>query len=173
MMLLGKIIETNINNKKTSGIIVETEAYAGLDDKASHAYKNKLTRRNQKMFDCGGISHVYICYGIHALFNIVTNKENIPHAVLIRSGKIHSGLKHVKRRRGNIISTSKLLQGPGNFAKGLGINLNLNGIYLNKNQIWIRDSLVIKKKTKETPRIGISYAGKDALLPWRYILEKH
>ena len=123
------------------------------------------------MYQKGGCCYIYLCYGIHYLFNIVTNKENIPHAVLIRSGKINSGLKHIKKRRGNNISTLKLLQGPGNFAKGLGINMHLNGICLNRNQIWIEDALIIKKEIKKTPRIGVSYAEEDALLPWRYILE--
>ena len=117
---------------------------------------------------------LYISLLWYSLFiNIITNKENIPHAVLIRSGKVNSGLKCIKKRRGNNIATSKLLQGPGNFAKGLGMNMDLNGTYLNKNQIWIEDTLIIKKEIKETPRIGVSYAKEDALLPWRYILENH
>jgi DNA-3-methyladenine glycosylase len=77
----------------------------------------------------------------------------------------------VKTRRGKNIQLSKLLQGPGNFSKGLGIDINLNGVYLNKDQIWIEDVLVIKKHIEEVPRVGISYAGEDALLPWRYILK--
>ena len=129
--LLGKIIYTNINGIITSAIIIETEAYQGPEDKASHAYNNKRTKRTEIMYKSGGCCYIYICYGIHYLFNIITNKKNIPHAVLIRTGKVHSGLQHIKKRRGNNISTSKLLQGPGNFSKGLGINIALNGIYLN------------------------------------------
>ena len=169
--LLGKVLCTNFNNKLTSGIIVETEAYGGVTDKASHAYDNKRTKRTEIMYQKGGCCYIYLCYGIHYLFNIVTNKENIPHAVLIRSGKINSGLKHIKKRRGNNIPTLKLLQGPGNFAKGLGINMHLNGICLNRNQIWIEGALIIKKEIKKTPRIGVSYAEEDSLLPWRYVLE--
>ena len=169
--LLGKIIYTNINGQITSAVITETEAYRGLEDKASHAYNNKRTGRTEVMYKNGGCCYIYLCYGIHYLFNIITNKKNIPHAVLIRSGEVRSGLKHVKRRRGDTISTSKLLQGPGNFTKGLGINMNLNGIYLNKNQIWIEDTLISKKQIQKTPRIGVGYAQEDALLPWRYILK--
>ena len=77
------------------------------------------------MYQNGGCCYVYLCYGIHYLFNVITNMQEIPHAVLIRSGKVHSGIKHVQARRGKNIQLSKLLQGPGNFAKGLGINMDL------------------------------------------------
>lgn len=79
--LLGKKLCTFINHQYTSGIITETEAYEGVIDKASHAYNNRLTPRTQTMYQRGGISYVYLCYGIHHLFNVVTNKINIPHAV--------------------------------------------------------------------------------------------
>ena len=171
--LLGKIIYTNINGNISSAIITETEAYQGPEDKASHAYNNKRTKRTETMYKNGGCCYVYLCYGIHYLFNIVTNKKNIPHAVLIRAGKVHSGLKFIKKRRGNNIATLKLLQGPGNFAKGLGINMDLNGMYLNKNQIWIENNLIRGKEIKESPRIGVDYAEEDALLLWRYILENY
>ena len=87
--------------------------------------------------------------------------------------KVHSGIKHIQARRGKNIQLPKLLQGPGNFAKGLGINMDFNGRYLNKDQIWLEDTLTIKKEIKKTSRVGVSYAGADALLPWRYILENH
>ena len=116
--LLGKIIYTNIDGVITSAIITETEAYQGPEDKASHAYNNKRTKRTEVMYENGGCCYIYLCYGIHYLFNIITNKKNIPHAVLIRSGEICSGLKNIKKRRGDNITISKLLQGPGNFSKG-------------------------------------------------------
>ena len=171
--LLGTIIYTNINGNITSAIITETEAYQGPEDRASHAYRNRKTKRTEVMYQNGGCCYIYLCYGIHYLFNIITNIQEIPHAVLSRSGKIHSGVEHVETRRGKNIQLSKLLQGPGNFAKGLGIDINLNGIYLNKNQIWIEDALMIKKQIEDVPRVGISYAGEDALLPWRYILKNN
>ena len=171
--LLGKIIYTNINGNITSAIITETEAYQGPEDKDSHTYGNRRTKRTEVIYQNGGCCYVYLCYGIHYLFNIVTNRENIPHAILVRSGQLHSGSEYIQRRRGNNISSSKLLQGPGNFARGLGIDMDLNGIYLNKNRVWVEDALIIKKEIKETPRVGVSYAKEDALLPWRYILENH
>ena len=105
--LLGKIIYININGDISSAIITETEAYQGPEDKASHAYNNKRTKRTEIMYQKGGCCYIYLCYGIHYLFNIVTNKKNIPHAILIRSGQLHSGSKYIQRRRGNNITSSK------------------------------------------------------------------
>ena len=166
--LLGKIIYTNINGKTTSAIITETEAYQGPEDRASHAYNNRRTKRTEIMYKNGGCCYIYLCYGIHYLFNIVTNTQNIPHAVLIRSAQVHTGLEYIQKRRGRNIG---LLQGPGNFSKGLGINMNLNGFPLNSNDIWIQDSPNQHFTIESTTRVGIDYAGKDALLPWRYILK--
>ena len=169
--LLGKVLCTNYNGKLTSGIIVETEAYAGVIDKASHAYNNIKTKRTEVMYKTGGCCYVYLCYGIHYLFNIVTNQVNIPHAVLIRSGEPHSGIDSIKKRRGNNIQYPNLLKGPGNFTKGMGIAMNLNGAQLNSKYIWIEDNFIEDYSIESTQRVGIDYAGEDALLPWRYILK--
>ena len=169
--LLGKIIYTNINSQITSAMITETEAYQGPEDRASHAYNNKRTARTEVMYKSGGCCYIYLCYGIHYLFNIVTNVHNIPHTVLIRSGKIHTGIEYVQERRGINIQASKLLQGPGNFAKGLGIDMNLNGVALNTNHIWIINNEIQNPTIIKTQRVGIEYAEADALLPWRYILK--
>ena len=93
--LLGKILFTKIENKITAGIITETEAYEGATDKASHAYANKRTKRTEIMFQNGGVAYVYLCYGIHSLFNVVTNKNGIPHAVLIRGIKPIEGIETI------------------------------------------------------------------------------
>src|SRR2546430_14563541 len=82
--LLGKVLVTNFDRKKTSGIITETEAYNGFVDRASHAYRGRRTARNEHMYSHGGTSYVYICYGMHHLFNVVTNVQDEPHAILIR-----------------------------------------------------------------------------------------
>ena len=169
--LLGKIIYTNINGQITSAMITETEAYQGPEDRASHAYNNKRTARTEAMYKLGGCCYIYLCYGIHYLFNIVTNVHNIPHTVLIRSGEIHTGIEHVQERRGIHIQASKLLQGPGNFAKGLGIDMTLNGVALNTNHIWIINNEIQNPTIIKTQRVGIDYAQADALLPWRYILK--
>ena len=173
--LLGKIIETNINNKKTSGVIVETEAYAGLDDKASHAYKNKLTRRNQKMFDCGGISYVYICYGIHTLFNVVANSSSYPQAVLIRAIEPILGIKYMLKRRDMQKLSHNLTSGPGKLSQALGLTLKENGLTLQGPTIRIYDveKKIANQNIIASPRVGVDYAGKDALNPWRFRVRKN
>ena len=170
--LLGKKIFTNIDGEISSAIITETEAYQGPEDKASHAYNNKRTQRTEVMYQQGGCCYIYLCYGIHYLFNIVTNIKDVPHAILIRSGKIDSGLKYIRKRRGEHISINNLLHGPGNFAKGLGIDMSFNSVYLHNNNIWIEDSFLQGYYIEDAQRIGIDFAGKDALLPWRYILKE-
>ncbi len=169
--LLGKIIYTNINGNISSALITETEAYQGPEDKASHAYNNKRTSRTDIMYHGGGCCYVYLCYGIHYLFNIVTSKKDIPHAVLIRSGLVHSGSESIKTRRGRKIPFSKLLHGPGNFSKGLGIDMIFNGMKMNNNSIWIEDNPNKYFLIESTQRVGVDYAEEDALLPWRYILK--
>lgn len=169
--LLGKIIYVNVNGHISSAIITETEAYQGPEDKASHAYDNKRTKRTEVMYNNGGCCYIYLCYGIHYLFNIVTNKKNIPHAVLIRSGNVNSGVDYIQKRRGHNIKYSNLLKGPGNFTKGLGINMQFNSFQLNSKHIWIENNSITDLSIESTQRVGIDYAGEDALLPWRYILK--
>ena len=111
--LLGKVLCTKFNGKFTSGIITETEAYAGIPDKASHAYNGRRTKRTEVMYGMGGTAYVYLCYGIHHLFNIVTNKKDIPHAVLIRAVKPLDGIDLILKRRNQKKLTEKISSGPG------------------------------------------------------------
>ena len=97
--LLGKSLCTNISNKFTSGMIVEVEAYLGIQDRASHSYNNRRTSRTETMFELGGISYVYLCYGIHHLFNVVVSKKEDPSAILIRSIKPLKGIDIMLERR--------------------------------------------------------------------------
>ena len=119
--LLGKVLCTQIDGKLTTLIITETEAYAGATDKASHAYDNKRTKRTEPIFGDGGVAYVYLCYGIHHLFNVVTNKAGIPHAILIRAGEPLSGVDLMLQRRSKMQIDKTLLAGPGSLAKALGI----------------------------------------------------
>ena len=166
-LLLGKLIETKINNKITSGIIVETEAYLGFNDKASHSYQNKKTERNKNMFRKGGISYIYICYGIHTLFNIVINIEGIPQAVLIRAIEPISGIKYMEKRRHQKISYN-LTSGPGKLTLALGIKLKNNGCSLSGPNITIKDIGINIDRIICSPRVGVEYAQEDALKPWRF-----
>lgn len=168
--LLGKVIYTNINNKITAGIITETEAYAGITDKASHAYGGRRTNRTEIMYATGGISYVYLCYGIHYLFNVVTNVKNIPHAVLIRGIKPYEGIDTILKRRKSGRLNEKLTIGPGKVSNALAINKTHNATDLRGNTIWIADKGIVIKNEEiyAGKRIGIDYAEEDAMLPYRF-----
>ncbi len=180
--LLGKYLYTKIDGKLTAGIITETEAYAGEIDRASHAFGNRRTKRTEIMFADGGVSYIYLCYGIHHLFNIVTNYKDVPHAILIRAIKPVEGIKTVLERR-NIPTQKDLLKqidsnykkisgGPGTVSQALGIKTIHSGLDLTGNKIWIEDKgiKVSKKDIIAGPRVGVDYAGEDAKLPYRFIL---
>jgi DNA-3-methyladenine glycosylase len=168
--LLGKYLFTKIDNKITAGIITETEAYAGASDKASHAYKNRRTDRTEIMFAEGGVSYVYLCYGIHHLFNIVTNVKDIPHAVLVRAIKPIEGIDLILKRRKATKVHNKITNGPGTVSQALGILTKYSGLDLTGNKIWIEDKgiKILKKDIISSPRIGVDYAEEDAKLLYRF-----
>ncbi|MFY8107458.1 MAG: DNA-3-methyladenine glycosylase [Bacteroidia bacterium] len=167
--LLGKELLTNFDGKICSGYIVETEAYAGITDKASHAYGGKFTKRTQTMYLEGGTCYVYLCYGIHSLFNIVTNVSGIPHAVLIRAVQPLKGIDTMFERRPQSKNVRNLANGPGSLSKALGISTFHNELKMSSNQIWLEEGLNIKKKQIiASPRVGVAYAKEDALLPYRF-----
>ena len=168
--LLGKVLCTKINGLVTKAIITETEAYAGIDDKASHAYGGRRTRRTEPMYGRGGTAYIYLCYGIHHLFNVVTNIAGTPHAVLIRAGKPLEGSNVMQKRRkkGHIDRT--LLAGPGSLAQALGITTHLTGTSLLGNRIWIEDQRIPLDANVVIagPRIGVKYAAEDAKRMYRF-----
>jgi DNA-3-methyladenine glycosylase len=171
--LLGKVICTNLNHQYTSGIIIETEAYEGINDRASHAFGGRRTKRNEAMYGSAGIAYVYLCYGMHHLFNVVTNKCNVPDAILIRAIKPLEGLNIMIERRKQNPTGKNFSAGPGTAAQALGINTSLNGVSLSGNMIWIEDRQINPAENQiiAGPRIGIDYAGKDALLPYRFLVD--
>lgn len=169
--LVGKVLCTRIGNAPlTSGIITETEAYCGRGDKACHANNGTRTDRTETMYQAGGISYIYLCYGIHHLFNVVTNVENKADAVLVRAIKPLDGTDIMLRRRNKQNATPSLTAGPGRLTQALGITTGLDGTALTKNAIWIED----RESDSSTPtlvateRVGVDYAGEDAKLPWRF-----
>lgn len=167
--LLGKVLVTDIDGIKTSGIIVETEAYDGPHDRASHAFGNRRTRRTEPMFAPGGIAYVYQCYGIHFLFNVVTGVAGIPQAVLVRGLQPLEGLEAMAARRGMDAAKPALTAGPGSLCRALGIDARLTGESLQGDVIWIEDRPMIEEGIVATgTRVGVAYAGNDALLPYRY-----
>lgn len=171
--LLGKKLFTLIDGELTGGIIVETEAYSGIVDKASHAYNGRFTPRTSTMYKAGGISYVYLCYGIHHLFNVVTGVEGNPHAVLIRGLEPIDGLSTMLRRRNMQSLAPKITAGPGALAKALGIDKKLNAKDLLGNEIWIEDvgTQYLATEIISSPRVGVAYAQDHALLPWRFYIK--
>lgn len=167
--LLGKGLFTNIDGVITGGKIVETEAYS-WKEKGCHAYNNRKTQRNAVMFENGGLVYVYLCYGMHHLFNVVTNTKDTAEAVLIRALEPIAGIPEMTLRRGRIPSPKHLTSGPGKLSKAMGIDRSMNGKSLLDSEVWIEDiGLKLTSRNIEvSPRIGIDYAGDDARLPWRF-----
>lgn len=168
--LLGKVLVTNIDGIYTSGMIVETEAYAGAADKASHAHGNRRTKRTEIMFWQGGMAYVYLCYGIHHLFNVVTNMRDVPHAVLIRAVEPLEGIEHMLERRGKEKLVPSLTAGPGAMSMALGIHTSQTGKSLLSNEIYIEDRgfRIPSKDIVTGTRVGVAYAQDDAYLPYRF-----
>ncbi|MBI3218756.1 MAG: DNA-3-methyladenine glycosylase [Bacteroidetes bacterium] len=167
--LIGKLLVTNVNEMLTSGIIIETEAYS-YKERGCHAFKGQ-TERNKVMFEKGGISYVYLCYGMHHLFNVVTNQTGKADAVLIRALEPLHGTDLMMERM-NVNSIKRITSGPGKLTKALGITKSWNGVDLMSNHVWIEEGeKVSTSKIKADARIGIDYAGEDALLPWRFSIK--
>ncbi|NII25066.1 DNA-3-methyladenine glycosylase [Pseudoflavitalea sp. X16] len=171
--LLGKIIVTTFDGQLTSGRIVETEAYAGVGDRASHAWGGRRTNRTEIMYGIGGTAYVYLCYGLHQMFNVVTNQLGIPHAILVRAVEPVTGIDIMLQRTRKKRLDNTLTKGPGNVAKALGIFTRHTGLSLLDDDLFITDDgfRVKKNDIVATPRIGVDYAGEDAALPYRFIIQ--
>lgn len=181
--LLGKVLVTNVDGQTTAGMIVETEAYNGAEDKACHAFGRRFTKRTQVMYMEGGAAYVYLCYGLHHLFNIVTNIADTPHAVLIRAAEPLAGIDVMLQRTGKLKLDNTLTKGPGNMSKAFGIQKLHTGLLLNTNELFIAQPEYAKLQYNiallpvtanniiTTTRIGVDYAGEDAQLPYRFFLK--
>ena len=165
--LLGKLLVTNGPDGRSAGIITETEAYAGVHDRASHAFGGMRTARNASMYGRGGTTYVYLCYGIHRLFNVVVLDMDEPEAVLIRAIRPTYGIDAMVKRRPNARTSTG---GPGTLTQAMGITLVHDGTDLTKDLIWIEDvgRIIDQQRIIRGPRIGVEYAGPDALLPYRF-----
>lgn len=168
--LVGKVICTRIDSVLTSGIITETEAYCGRGDQACHANGGTRTQRTETMYQAGGIAYVYLCYGIHHLFNIVTNVKDKADAILIRAIEPLEGTKIMLQRREAQEINPSLTAGPGRLTQALGITTDYDTTLLTENTIWIEDRGIdfSGDGLAASKRIGVDYAGKDAELPWRF-----
>jgi DNA-3-methyladenine glycosylase len=167
---LGKILCVQAPDGYAEGMITETEAYGGPQDAASHAFGNRRTARTEIMFAPGGISYVYLCYGLYHLFNIVTGPKDSPQAVLIRAVRITAGRDVVRHRRPGV-AEKHWASGPGRVCAALGIGMHHYGLDLAGETIWLEDRgiKVPPREIQRTPRIGVDYAGKWAVKPWRFV----
>lgn len=169
--LVGKVLVTDVDGHRVSGRIVETEAYVGLTDKASHSYAGKRTSRNEHMYAGAGTTYVYICYGMHQMLNIVTNDKDIPDAILIRALEPIDGIDVMLQRTGKPQLDNTLTRGPGNVAKALGVSKKHSGLLLSEEEISIyedKGSSLSADAIGESKRIGIDSAGADSELPYRF-----
>jgi len=168
--LLGKIIVTKFDGIVVSGRIIETEAYNGIVDKASHAYGGRRTAGTEIMYRQGGTAYVYLCYGIHHLFNVVTNSKDIPHAVLIRGIEPLAGIEAMMYRLNKTKNDKTIGKGPGNTSKALGILTKHTGHSLLSKNLFIEDDgyKINPANILIGPRIGVDYAQEDAMLAYRF-----
>jgi len=173
--LLGKILVTSFDGVITAGRIIETEAYEGVGDRASHAWSGRRTQRTEVMYASGGTAYVFLCYGMHQMFNVVTNQKEIPHAILIRALEPLEGIDEMLRRTGKAKLDYTLTRGPGNVAKALGISVVHTGALLaeQESNLYIADDgfTYTNEEVLATPRIGVDYAGDHALWPYRFIVK--
>lgn len=171
--LLGKVIVCNTNNSRTTGMIVETEAYRAPDDKGSHAYLNRRTNRTETIFKNGGVAYVYLCYGLHNMLNVVTGPVDTAHAILIRAIEPLDGLKHMSERR-NGVENYNMTNGPGKLCQAMGITRDLDSavFYEEGSPIQLHHyKTIAKKDILCTPRVGIAYAQECAHWNWRFRID--
>jgi len=171
--LLGKILVTQLDGIRCSGRIVETEAYAGVHDRACHAFGGRRTARSEDLYGAPGTAYIYICYGMHHLFNVITNEVNIPHAVLVRALEPIEGIDHMLERTGKMTADYTLTRGPGNLSRAMGISKLHSGSMLFSEEIFIGDDGLRYKPDQivVTSRIGVESAREDAELPYRFIVK--
>lgn len=165
--LLGKGLLVGRGKDLVLVEIVETEAYLGLDDPASHAFRG-ITRRNWPMFELGGTCYVYLSYGINYCMNVATREQGLGQAVLLRAGVPILGLDVIKRRRPAVKKEKDLLNGPGKLTIGLGVEPTFNGRRFDEEDFKIVDlgARLTPSQILTTPRIGISKAVDK---PWRFL----
>ncbi len=168
---LGKVICVQAEDGYAEGMITETEAYGGIEDAACHAHLGRRTNRTEIMFALGGVAYVYLCYGLHRMFNIITGPADSPEAVLVRAVRIIAGHDHVRRRRPGV-KEKDWASGPGRVCAALGIALHHYGHDLAAGEeVWIEDRGIKAPRRQVTagPRVGIDYAGDWIHVPWRFV----
>jgi len=172
--LLGKLLVIpSAEGRRVSGVIVETEAYLGVEDRGAHSYGGRRTARNEIMYGRAGHVYVFFVYGMYYQFNVVTGAVGTPHAILIRGLEPVEGVDAMRQRRGAKARKDRdLTSGPGKLAIAMDIDRSMNGADLLGKDVWIENYREIPAESITSgPRIGIDYAGDDALKPWRFWIE--
>ena len=169
--LLGKYLMVKRNGKILAGKIVETEAYIGENDLACHASRGR-TNRSEILYQKAGTIYVYLVYGMYYCFNIVTEREHFPSAVLIRAVEPDEGIEVMKKLR-KTNTLHNLASGPGKLCMAFGINKKMNGHSIFGDEIYIEDrgERVAKEDIARAKRIGVDYAGIYAHYPWRFYIK--
>ena len=173
--LLGRVLVVpDRRGRRVSGIIVETEAYRGPEDRASHAFGGRRTARTETMYAAGGTAYVYFVYGMYHQFNVVTNEVDVPHAILVRALEPLEGLEAMRRRRGRR-ADAELASGPGKLCIALGIDKSYDREGLAGPRVWIEPGPARIRRVRVAcgPRVGIDYAGAWARRPWRFWIRDH
>jgi DNA-3-methyladenine glycosylase len=169
--LIGRLLVVPARGgQRVSGIIVETEAYRGPEDRASHAFGGRRTPRTETMYALGGTAYVYFVYGMYYQFNVVTAGQDVPHAVLVRALEPLEGVALMRRRRGGGTDKS-LTSGPGKLCIALGIDRRLDRADLLGDRIWLEEGRTTPaSRIASGPRVGIDYAEAWVGRPWRFWL---
>jgi len=167
--LLGKLLVVpTTNRKRVSGMIVEVEAYRGPEDRASHAFGGRRTKRTETMYKMGGVAYVYFVYGMYNQFNVVSNVGDIPHAILVRALEPVEGIEFMRQRR-HTHPDHNLTNGPGKLCIAMNINRELDGADLLGNRVWLEEyEKIPASRISKGPRIGIDYAEDWVDKPWRF-----
>jgi len=167
--LLGKLLVVpDETGRRISGKIVEVEAYRGPEDRASHAYGGRRTKRTETMYREGGVAYVYFVYGMYNQFNIVSNVSDTPHAILVRGLEPVEGIETMRTRRRSPADRN-LTSGPGKLCLAMGIDRQLDGADLLGDRVWIEEyEKVPRSQIARGPRIGIDYAEEWVEKPWRF-----
>ncbi len=166
--LIGKQLVHCSSEGVTKGIIVETEAYIGPEDAASHAYRGLRTDRTEIQYGIGGYAYIYTIYGMHICMNVVANHKDFPEVVLIRALQPTAGIKLMQNRRQKQ-SIRELCNGPGKLSQAMGITPNCYGMDLCGKELYIETVSGIAPGISVTERINIDYAGEAVHYPWRFI----
>ena len=167
--LLGKLLVVPAAaGQRVSGMIVEVEAYRGPEDRASHAYGGRRTRRTETMYGRGGVAYVYFVYGMYYQFNVVSGVADTPHAILVRALEPVEGIELMRERR-HMHPDHNLTNGPGKLCIALGIDRALDAADLLGERVWLEEyEPVSPRRIAKGPRIGIDYAAEWIDKPWHF-----